>query len=66
MTAEYRVVDVGEFLTVGLVEYDLTGEPADISFEGILDSSQLSDLREHIDAIKKSLDKPVISMRSIL
>lgn len=66
MTAEYRVIDVGEYLTIGKVDHDVTGEPADIAFEGILDADNLSSLRDHIADIMKSLDKPVISIRSVL
>lgn len=62
---EYRVVDTGDVLTVGLVEFDPIGQPASVTLE-LPEADSLADLLTILKDFSKCVNHPVLDVRLLL
>jgi hypothetical protein len=61
---DYRVVDTGDSLTVGLVEYDPLGSPATVTFD-LPEADNLGDLLTVLSDFSSCVRQPVLRMRDL-
>ena len=61
---DYRVVDTGDSLTVGLVEYDPIGNPATVTFDPP-EADNLGDLLTVLADFSSCVRQPVLKMRDL-
>jgi hypothetical protein len=62
---EFRVVDTGIGLTVGVVLFDPLGNPVDVNIDFLDEVESLDELRNIVIKMKESLEKPVLNMRNL-
>lgn len=61
---DYRVVDTGDSLTVGLVEYDPLGSPATVTFD-LPEADNLADLLTSLADFSNCIRQPVLHMADL-